>query len=124
MPRKAKTLADLDAARQAMNSDAPPEEHRASNRAELIRKSVAEIAALQAEKATLNEQIAEIKGRVKSELGMKMADFSIAIRLHQLEHEDRDSAIDTIRECFEALGIGEQGTLFPDAAAASTQEAA
>jgi len=85
-----------------------------SNRAELIRGCVAEINRLQAEKDSIGEQIREVKARVKGELDMKISDFNVALRLAKLENDDRDGMLDTIRECFLALGIGEQGSLFPE----------
>lgn len=114
----------LDNAAAHLGGEAQVQEMVASNRADLIRSSVAEIVRLGEEKAALNEQIAEIKGRVKGELGMKMADFSIALRIYRLEHDDRDQTLDTIRECFEALGVGTQGSLFPDQPAAVEAPAA
>lgn len=54
---------------------------------------------------------------------MKIADFAAVYRLYKLEGDDRDAALDAIREGFKALGIGEQLD-FVDAMAATPAPAA
>tara|TARA_Y100000310_G_scaffold328422_1_gene396525 strand:- start:355 stop:696 length:342 start_codon:yes stop_codon:yes gene_type:complete len=67
------------------------------------------LAGLEAQRKSLGEQIREIKQiKIKGELGMKIGDFNIAMRLYALEGEARDELLDTVRETFEALGVGEQ----------------
>ncbi len=74
--------------------------------ASAINKIDEQISQLQAEKR-------EIKaGKVKAH-GIKMADFNTVLRWWKLENEDRDETLDNIRLCCEALGVGEQGDLFP-----------
>jgi hypothetical protein len=46
--------------------------------------------------------------RIVADLGMKKAHFATAYKLYQLDHDERDVLQDTIRECFAALGVGEQ----------------
>lgn len=78
-------------------------------RADIIRAVCAERQRLLDQRAAINEQLkALMNSQVKGDLGMKIADFSVAFRLYQLERDDRDSLLDTIKECFQALGIGEQ----------------
>lgn len=81
--------------------------HNAKARAKTIRDAISCIVGLKAQRAAIQEQITEAKGKVK-ELGIKMAEFNVALRLYELEREDRDEALDQLRECFDALKIGEQ----------------
>lgn len=81
----------------------------ANDRAGMIRDACARLAALNAERRAVGEKIAELKNEViKGKLGFKIADFNVAFRLYELEHENRDTAVDTLRECFAALGVGDQ----------------
>ncbi len=82
---------------------------RVGNRDEVIRQACADIAALEAERKSIAEQIRAIKRqRVKGDLGMKVTDFNAALRLYSLEGEARDQFFDTLRETFSALGVGQQ----------------
>ncbi len=79
------------------------------NRDEVIRQACADIAALEAERKSIGDQIRAIKQqRVKGDLGMKVGDFNAVLRLYSLEGETRDRFFDTLRETFNALGIGQQ----------------
>jgi ribosome modulation factor len=82
-------------------------EHNAGERAKIMREAAAEIIRLKAQKASIQEQIAEQRGRIKS-LDIKAIDFNVAMRLMELEAEDRDKSLDGLREAFEALGVGQQ----------------
>lgn len=75
-------------------------------RAAIIAEAVSNIIRLKGEKNAIQEQITEQRARVKA-LGIKAIDFTVALRLHELEVEDRNSSLDSIRECCEALGMGE-----------------
>lgn len=75
-------------------------------RAKIISEVVANIVRLKGEKQAIQEQITEQRARVKA-LGVKAVDFTVALRLYELEVEDRNASLDSIRECCEALGIGE-----------------
>lgn len=80
-------------------------------RAETIRAAVAWLAERQAEVKAINAEIAEYRQKhIKGDLGFKLADWNAFFRVSQLEVEDRDQLIDTLREGFEALGIGEQSS--------------
>lgn len=80
--------------------------HNSKERASIITDAVRKIIGLKAERQTINEQINEERARVKV-LGMKMIDFNVALRLYELEVEDRNASLDSIREACEALGMGE-----------------
>lgn len=75
-------------------------------RAAIISEVVANIIRLKGEKQAVQEEITEQRARVKA-LGVKAIDFTVALRLYELEVEDRNASLDSIRECCEALGIGE-----------------
>lgn len=89
--------------------DATTVQHNSKARKEIISSVCSELHALESEKASINEQIAELKNkRIKGDLGMKVSDFNFAYRAYKLEGKDRALLLDTMRETFEALGIGEQ----------------
>ncbi len=89
--------------------DAPRTLSNSKARKETILKACRELAGLLAERKELGEKIGKLKQTlVKGDLGMKIADFNLAFRLYQLEGEDRDQTLDTLKECFGALGIGGQ----------------
>ena len=56
----------------------------------------------------LNADIREYKTKhIKGDLGFKLSDWAAIYRVSQLEVEDRDALVDTLREGFAALGIGQ-----------------
>jgi hypothetical protein len=71
----------------------------------------------------LKEQVKELSAEIRGEklkvkgLGIKMTDFNVAMRLHELEGDDRDEALFGIQSCCKALNVGQQGSLFPEATA-------
>lgn len=75
-------------------------------RAAIIAEAVSNIIRLKGEKAAIQEQITEQRARVKA-LGIKAIDFTVALRLYELDTEDRNSSLDSLRECCEALEIGQ-----------------
>lgn len=87
----------------------PGKGHNSAPRKKIIRDACSEITSLEAERKAIGEQIRTIKTvKIKGELGLKIGDFNVALRLYQLEGADRDQLLDTVRETFEALGVGEQ----------------
>lgn len=66
------------------------------------------------------ERKAVIETRIVADLGMKKQHFATAYKLYQLDQGERDSLQDTIRECFAALGVGEQLNWLDAAAQAVT----
>lgn len=93
--------------------------HNSAARADLIRAAVREISRLDGEIAGLQAERTKYKNKtIKGDLGFKLADWNTTYRLYGLEGDDRDRLLDTIREGFHALGIGEQSsflTSMPDA---------
>lgn len=64
------------------------------------------------------ERKAVIETRIVADLGMKTKHFTAAYKLYQLGQDERDELQDAIRECFSALGIGQQLNWLDVAAAA------
>ena len=98
--------------------------HNSAARADLIRAAVREISRLDGEIAGLQAERTKYKNKtIKGDLGFKLADWNTTYRLYGLEGDDRDRLLDTIREGFHALGIGEQSnflTAMGDAEEAET----
>ena len=89
-------------------SDKPPEPNVAA-RKDTIRDVCKKLQALESQRKDISEEIASLKQtKIKGDLGMKIGDFNTAYRLYQLEGDDRDQLLDTLRETFEALGVGAQ----------------
>jgi hypothetical protein len=77
-------------------------------RADLIRDAVRWLAEHEAEVKALNAEIGEYRMKhIKGDLGFKLSDWAAIYRVSQLEVEDRDVLIETVREGFAALGIGQ-----------------
>lgn len=93
-------------ATQEQTDQSPTIGSNSKERAAIVAEVVSNVVRLKGEKAEIQAQITEQRGRIKS-LGIKAIDFNIALRLYELEVEDRNSSLDSIRECCEALGIGE-----------------
>jgi hypothetical protein len=92
--------------------------------AEHIRDAVRWLAEREAELKMLNFEIREYRIKhIKGDLGFKIADWNAIYRVSQLEVEDRDALVDTLREGFAALGIG-QIVDWVDAAQATPRRAA
>jgi uncharacterized protein (UPF0335 family) len=86
------------------------QQHNAKARQDTIRMVVRELSRMEAERKAISAEIAEFKAtHIKGDLGFKIADFNAIVRIYNLETEDRDQLLDTLREGFEALSIG--GTL-------------
>jgi len=78
-------------------------------RAETIRAAARYINERHADLKAIREEVAAYKAtHIKGDLGMKISDFNALLRVYQLEGEDRDEFLDTLREGFAALGIGGQ----------------
>ena len=76
-------------------------------RADTIRRAVQQQAQLEAQVDAVNAEIREFKSRViKGDLGFKLSAWNAIYRVSQLEIEDRDTLLETIREGFAALHIG------------------
>ena len=89
----------MDAAREHLGGqeDQPQELSNSAARADTIRSACREISKLEAERKSIGKQISSIKQKkVKGDLGMKIADFNVALRLYGLEAEDRDGFFELI----------------------------
>lgn len=83
--------------------------HNAASRKQIIQEVCKDIAALEADRKQIAEEIRTIKQkRIKGDLDMKVADFNAAYRLYQLDSDDQATFLDTLRETFQALGKGAQ----------------
>lgn len=77
-------------------------------RSDIINSVIREVVRLEGERDAISEDIRSLKQtKIKGDLGMKIGDFNIALRLYKLEGDDRDELLDTIHETFSALGMGE-----------------
>ncbi len=86
-----------------------PETQLPSNRSTTIVNVIKRLAVLDDERRALTAEINDIKQReIKGELGMLITDFNIARRMYLLEGDDRRQMLATLRETFDALGVGEQ----------------
>jgi hypothetical protein len=93
-------------------------------RAETIREAVRVLAAKERQVQAINADIREYKTKhIKGDLGFKLSDWAAIYRVSQLEVEDRDALVETLREGFAALGIG-QIVDWVDAAQATPRRAA
>lgn len=84
--------------------------HNSDAQNEIIRSICIELDAVNAEIALLQEQRTKIKGRIKSELNWKVADFNAMKRLADLGEDARTKMLATIRAGFLALDIGMQSS--------------
>lgn len=84
--------------------------HNSAARAGVIRDIKTKLADVDSRIRELQEERKRIKGRIKSDLGWKVADWNVMARFADLEDEPRDVLFDTLREGFRALGIGMQST--------------
>ncbi len=87
----------------------PPKGDNSKVRADIIIEVCRKVSTLESKRKLIGEEIREIKNKnIKGDLGIKIGDFNVAYRLYQLEGEARDQLLDTIRETFAALGVGQQ----------------
>ena len=89
--------------------------HDAGTRARISMECATEMKAILAERGTLNERAGDIRQRLK-DAGMDVKSWMVAIRLEAMGQDDRDAYLTNLQEHMAALGIGEQGSLFPDPA--------
>lgn len=82
--------------------------HNSASRKATIREIKAKLDEVNSRIAELQEERKRVKGRIKSDLGWKVADWNVMTRFADLEDEPRDVLFDTLREGFEALNVGGQ----------------
>jgi hypothetical protein len=110
MPRRKKTEADQPQPIDG-GGDVPYEQSNSDARGDTIRAAARWLAEREAEVASLREEINSYKQtHIKGALGFKMADWNTLYRLYNLDGDDRDQLLDTIREGFAALGVGGQSS--------------
>ena len=94
-------------------------QHNIGNRRTVLQQCCAEIDRLETEAASLrekvkgvNKQIGDTYRRIKSELGISRENAELVRRIVALEDEERDEALDQVKEVYEALRPGEQLDFF------------
>lgn len=101
--------APKDATGETFQEDPPRVLKNTEARKQTIKKAAAEMERIDAQIKELREEKNAIKNeKIKGELGMKISDFNLALRIYRLEDENRSEALDTFRECMEALAPNEQ----------------
>lgn len=89
--------------------DAAPALSNSKARHETIRTAMRKVAELEAERREIGAEIKTVKQTlIKGQLGFELEDWKMLQRLYDVDQERRDKTIDTLREGFAALGIGEQ----------------
>lgn len=89
--------------------------HDAGARRTIILGCTTEMKAIIAERVSLNERAGDIRQRLK-DAGIDVKSWMVAIKLEEMGRDDRDAYLTNLAEHMSALGIGEQGNLFPDPA--------
>lgn len=84
--------------------------HNQTDRKSLIREIKGDIDAIEADIAVLMLSRKKAKGRIKSDLGWKVADWNAMMRVVDLEEDARDELFNVMREGFQALEVGGQAS--------------
>lgn len=78
-------------------------------RAETVREAITAIDHIERQISDLKADIkAIIETQIVADLGIKKRDFALMRKLYAIDSGERDTLFDAIRECFDALGCGEQ----------------
>lgn len=99
-------------------SEGANKQHNVKDLNKLIRECAKEMLEIKDERQDLNERAGEIRKRLRDS-GVETKAFEFAVRVSEMEAEAKGNYIDWLKVSFEALGVGQQGSLFPDAAAAN-----
>ena len=94
--------------------------HNVANLTKVIKECAGEMIKIKRERGDLNERAGDIRTRLK-DAGVQTAAFDFALRIQDMEQEARDDYLDSLQVNFEALGIGGQLSMFPDAASATAK---
>ena len=86
--------------------------HNSGDIDKLIQDSAVAMIAIVDQRKQLNDQASEIRKKLR-EAGVQTRAFEFAVRVHQMEDEARGSYVEWLKVGFSALGISQQGTLFP-----------
>lgn len=87
--------------------------HNIADVSKLIRDCAREMIEIKEARKELNERAGEIRQRLRDS-GVETKAFEFAVRVSEMEQEAKGNYIDWLRVSFEALGVGQQGSLFPD----------
>ena len=104
-------------------SEGANKDHNVKDLTKLIRDSAREMVEIKGARQELNERAGEIRKRLRDS-GVETKAFEFAVRVSEMEQEAKDNYVDWLKVCFESLGVGQQGSLFPDAAAPAANGAA
>lgn len=92
-----------------MTEETPTTGDNSVMRKDIIKEVNDELTVLENQKSEITEKIRTLKQeKIKGTLGMKVSDFNHARRLYNLEGDERREAMETMRECFVALGLTEE----------------
>lgn len=113
MARRRKTADEaIEDAGEHLNGGGSEEQrpaHNSAARAEIIRETCETVEELDRQIEGIKaERKAVVETRIVAGLGMKTKNFNAAYKLFQMDQGERDELQDTIRECFAALGVGQQ----------------
>lgn len=97
--------------------------HNVKDLTKLIRDCSREMVDIKSQRQDLNEQAGEIRKRLR-EAGVETKAFEFAVRVAEMESEAKSNYCDWLKVCFEALGVGQQGSLFPEGEAPTPNGAA
>lgn len=90
--------------------------HNAAAREDIQRECRAGFRGIMAKRAELNEEAGELRKRLR-DAGINVEGFMFALKVGEREQDDRDAFMDGLRESFQAMGIGEQGSFLTAIAA-------
>lgn len=87
--------------------DSAVENHNVGNRRVAIQNAAQEMLAIKAERKALNERAREVRQTLK-EMGVQTPAFDYALRVADMEDEAKAEYLDSLRECFDGLDVGQQ----------------
>lgn len=82
-------------------------QHNAKARTEIIHECAQQMLQIKKERADLNERAGEVRQRLK-DANIQTAAFDYALRVAGMEDAARDAYMDSLKECFAGMSIGEQ----------------
>ena len=98
-------------------SDGPSADHNIKEINKIIQDAVKRETTLRAKRDEINADIRHVRAAVKAE-GIKMDAYRLAYKLHNMEDNDRDEHLDSMKIAFQAMNIGFQADMFGKTAAA------
>lgn len=103
-------------ARNLTAEAAHPTNHNAADRSKVMTECATEMRRIKDSRSELNKQAGDIRQRLRDN-GIDVKSWEAALRLADMEDDGaRDTYLDGLREAFQALGVGAQAAMFPDAA--------